>query len=94
MNNVINFIIEYWYIGLGLLALVLTLLKRIRYVKREDMIKWLVYAFRTAEIRIEQDEKKLKMLYDIYFKWYPLVSQVISYDKFKDMVKEALEISQ
>ena len=93
MNNVINFIIEYWYIGLGLLVLVLTVLKRIRDAKREDIIKWLVYACRTAEIKIEQDEKKLKILYDMFCKWYPWVSKIISYDKFKDMVKEALEIS-
>ena len=66
MNNVINFIIEYWHIGLGLLALVLILLKRIRDAKREDMIKWLVYACRIAEIKIEQDEKKLKTLYDMW----------------------------
>ena len=52
MNNIIDFIIEYWYIGLGLSALVLMLLKRIRDAKREDMIKWLVYACRTAEIKI------------------------------------------
>ena len=93
MNNVINFIIEYWYIELGLLALVLMLLKRIRDAKREDVIKWLVYACRTAEIKIGEDEKKLKILYDMFCKWYPWVSKIISYDKFKDMVKEALEIS-
>ena len=94
MNNVIDFIIEYWYIGLGLLALVLMLLKRIRDAKREDMIKWLVHACRTAEIKIEQDEKKLRTLYNMFCKWYPWVSKVISYDKFKDMVEEALKISQ
>ena len=93
MNNVIDFIIEYWYIELGLLALVLMLLKRIRDAKREDVIKWLVYACRTAEIKIGEDEKKLKILYDMFCKWYPWVSKIISYDKFKDMVKEALEIS-
>ena len=92
MNNVIDFTIEYWHIGLGLLALVLMLLKRIRGIKREDMIKWLVYACRTAEIKIEQDEKKLKILYDMFCKWYPWASKVISYNKFKDMVKEALKI--
>ena len=94
MNNVIDFIIEYWYIGLGLLALVLKLLKRIRDAKREDMIKGLVYACRTAEIKITQDDNKLKILYDRFCKWYPWVSKVISYDKFKDMVEEALKISQ
>ena len=94
MNNVIDFIIKYWYIGLGLLALVLKLLKRIRDAKREDMIKWLVYACSTAEIKIEQDEKKLKTLYNMFCKWYPCVSKVVSYDKFKDMVEEALKISQ
>ena len=94
MNNVIDFMIEYWSIRLGLSALLLKLLKRIRDAKREDIIKWLVYACRTAEIKIEQDEKKLKILYDMFCKWYPWVSKVISYDKFKDMVKEALKISQ
>ena len=94
MNNVIDFIIEYWYIGLGLSALVLKLLKRIRDAKREDMIKWLVYACRPAATKIDQDEKKLKALYDMFSKWYPWASPVISYDKFKDMVEEALKISQ
>ena len=94
MNNVINFIIEYWEIVLGLLALVLMLLKRIRDAKREDMIKWLIYACRSAKIKITQDEKKLKILYDMFCKWYPWVSKVISYDKFKGMVKEALKVSQ
>ena len=85
MNNVIDFIIEYWYIGLGLLALVLMILKRIRDAKKEDIIKWLVYACRTAEIKI---------LYNMFCKWYPWVSKVVSYNKFKDMVEEALKISQ
>ena len=93
MNNVIDFIIEYWYIGLGLLVLVIMLFKRIIDDKSEDMIKWLAYACRTAEIKIEQDEKKLKTLYDMFCKWYPWTSKVISYDKFKDMVEEALRIS-
>ena len=43
---------------------------------------------------MKEVEKKLKALYDMFCKWYPWVSKVISYDKFKDMVKEALKISQ
>lgn len=92
MNNVIDFIIEYWYIGLGLSALVLTVLKRIRDAKREDMINWLIRMCRVSEIKINQDERKLKALYDLFCKWYPWTSKIISYKKFKSMVEESLEI--
>lgn len=94
VNNVLTTIFENWYIIFGLIILVIAgffyLLKELS-VKRVK--EWLKYAVSIAEKELGTGtgQLKLRKVYDEFISKYPWISLLISFEKFSELVDEALE---
>jgi len=60
--------------------------------KKERVIEWLIYACTVAEQTYGSKTGKIKLryVYDAFIQAFPVISKLISYEKFRALVDEAL----
>lgn len=94
-----NFIIDYWYIILAAIAVVVVLISAIVAYFRmptDEQIKalkeWLLYAVTLCEKELGEKTGKLKlrMCYDMAVTKFPWIMKVITFEEFSVFVDEAL----
>ena len=96
----IDFIVRNWYIIFSFIAIIIVAIvcvvnffkqptsEQIRQVR-----EWLLYAVTEVEkiMGSKTGQLKLRMVYDMFLEKFPFISSVISFDKFSELVDEALE---
>ena len=84
-----NYIVENWYIVVGLLALCVALF----YVRLTDVQEWLLGVVTEAEKQLGSGtgQLKLRQVYDKFLEKFPLVSVLVPFKMFAEMVDKALE---
>lgn len=95
-----EFIVENWYILVGLLAIIAAVVIYIvRFFKKrtekqlESIKEWLLWATTEAEKRFGSGTGRLKLrtVYDMFLAKFLWLAKVISFDMFSGLVDEALE---
>ena len=84
-----NYIVENWYIVVGLLALFVGLF----YVRLNDVQEWLLGVVTEAEKQLGSGtgQLKLRQVYDKFLEKFPLLSVLVPFKMFAEMVDKALE---
>ena len=93
-NNVILNFLENWYVIFALVVLVIaTIVVIVRNMSIEKMKEWLKYAVSIAEKQLGSGtgQLKLRQVYDSFVAKYKWISVLISFEKFSELVDEALE---
>ena len=95
----INFILENWYIILALVAAgaaagiaVYHFMKQPKADQLKKVHEWLLWAVIRAEKALGSGtgQLKLRRVYDLFVARFPWLAKIITFDKFSDMVKDAL----
>ena len=83
-----NYIVENWYIVVGLLALCVALF----YVRLTDVQEWLLGVVTEAEKQLGSGtgQLKLRQVYDKFLEKFPLLSVLVPFKIFSEMVDKAL----
>lgn len=83
-----NWIVENWYIVVGLLALCIGLF----FVRLNDVQEWLLGVVTEAERQLGSGtgQLKLRQVYDKFLQKFPLLSVFVPFKIFSDMVNKAL----
>lgn len=98
--EILNFIIENWYVIAGIFAIggmgvysVFTFFKMPNTKQKAKIIEWLLIAcdFAEKELGSKTGEKKLKMVYDMFVKTFPIAAFFMSFEAFSILVDEALD---
>lgn len=84
-----NYIVENWYVVLGLLALCVCLF----FVRLNDVQEWLLGVVTEAEKQLGSGtgQLKLRQVYDKFLEKFPLLSVLVPFKMFSEMVDKALE---
>ena len=84
-----NYIVENWYIVVGLLALCVGML----YVRLNDVQEWLLGVVTEAEKQLGSGTGQLnpRQVYDKFLEKFPLLSVLVPFKMFSEMVDKALE---
>lgn len=84
-----NYIVENWYVFVGLLALCVGLF----YVRLNDVQEWLLGVVTEAEKQLGSGtgQLKLRQVYDKFLQKFPLLSVLVPFKMFSEMVDKALE---
>ena len=84
-----NYIVENWYIVVELLALCVALF----YVRLTDVQEWLLGVVTEAEKQLGSGtgQLKLRQVYDKFLEKFPLLSVLVPFKMFAEMVDKALE---
>lgn len=94
-----DFIVENWYILVGLLAMVAAVVIYIvRFFKKptekqlESIKEWLLWATTEAEKRFGSGTGKLKLryVYDLFAETFPWLAKIVSFETFSKLVDSAL----
>ena len=94
-----DFIVENWYIFVGLLAVIAAVVIYIvRFFKKptekqlESIKEWLLWATTEAEKRFGSGTGKLKLryVYDLFAETFPWLAKIISFETFSKLVDSAL----
>lgn len=94
-----DFIVENWYVIIAILAvLAVAVVLTVKFFKKPTVEQlatvkeWLLYATTLAEKELGGGTGKLKLryVYDMFVTKFPWVAKVLSFDKFSEMVDEAL----
>lgn len=94
-----DFIVENWYILVGLLAIIAAVVVYIvRFFKQptekqlESIKEWLLWATTEAEKRFGSGTGKLKLryVYDLFAETFPWLAKIISFETFSNLVDSAL----
>lgn len=94
-----DFIVENWYILVGLLAIVAAVVIYIvRFFKQptekqlESIKEWLLWATAEAEKRFGSGTGKLKLryVYDLFAETFPWLAKIVSFETFSKLVDSAL----
>ena len=95
-----NFIVEYWYIIVALAVVVagagiavIWFLGLPRGAQLKKVREWLLLAVTQAEKELGSKTGKLKLrtVYDAFLTKFPWLAPVISFDRFSELVDDALE---
>ena len=88
-SQMMNYIVENWYIVVGLLALCVALF----YVRLTDVQEWLLGVVTEAEKQLGSGtgQLKLRQVYDKFLEKFPLLSVLVPFKMFAEMVDKALE---
>lgn len=98
--NMINFIINYWWIFLIIITIIVcggyVIYKFLLTPSEEQLSKikeWLLYAVTEAEKELGSGTGKIKLryVYDLFLTKFTWLSKIIAFDTFSDMVDEVLE---
>ena len=96
----LNWIIENWYIAIGIIALVIALAVAIckffglpTKSQVSKIKEWLLYAVVECEAALgsETGVLKLRMCYDMFVTKFPIVARIVSFERFSQWVDEALD---
>lgn len=94
-----DFIVENWYILVGLLAIIAAVVIYIvRFFKQptekqlESIKEWLLWATTEAEKRFGSGTGKLKLryVYDLFAETFPWLAKIVSFETFSKLVDSAL----
>lgn len=94
-----DFIVENWYILVGLLAIIAAVVVYIvRFFKKptekqlECIKEWLLWATTEAEKRFGSGTGKLKLryVYDLFAETFPWLAKIVSFETFSKLVDSAL----
>ena len=94
-----DFIVENWYILVGLLAIIAAVVVYIvRFFKQptekqlESIKEWLLWATTEAEKRFGSGTGKLKLryVYDLFAETFPWLAKIVSFETFSKLVDSAL----
>ena len=94
-----DFIVENWYILVGLLAIIAAVVVYIvRFFKQptekqlESIKEWLLWATTEAEKRFGCGTGKLKLryVYDLFAETFPWLAKIVSFETFSKLVDSAL----
>lgn len=95
-----NYIIENWYIIVGILALIISLglvvykflglptKEQIKKIK-EVLLYWVIEA--ESEFGSKTGLVKLRYVYDLFVARFPMVAKLVSFETFSSWVDEALD---
>lgn len=95
-----EFIVNNWYLIMAAIAALVcaigALLKFLvlpNSTKIEQVKEWLLWAVTQAEIKLGSGtgELKLRFVYDMFVTKFPYLAPFISFQKFSEMVQEALD---
>lgn len=96
----LDFVINNWYIFVGLIAIVALVVARIKgFIKLptdkqiERVKEWLKYAVTEAEKELGTGtgQAKLRLVFDMFIQRFPIFSKFITFQTFSDWVDIALE---
>ena len=84
-----NYIVENWYIVVGLLALCVALF----YVRLNDVQEWLLGVVTEAEKQLGSGtgQLKLRQVYDLFVTRFPWLAKIVSFELFSGLVDDALD---
>lgn len=94
-----DFIVENWYILVGLLAIIAAVVVYIvRFFKQptekqlESIKEWLLWATTEAEKRFGSGTGKLRLryVYDLFAETFPWLAKIVSFETFSKLVDSAL----
>ena len=94
-----DFIVENWYILVGLLTIIAAVVVYIvRFFKKptekqlENIKEWLLWATTEAEKRFGSGTGKLKLryVYDLFAETFPWLAKIVSFETFSKLVDSAL----
>lgn len=95
-----EWLIENWYLLIAaaagiavLIAGIITFIKLPPAVQKKNILNWLLGAVTLAEAKFggSTGQLKLREVYDKFIQRFPLVSKLISFETFSDLVDSALE---
>ena len=95
-----NFIIEHWQTIIGIVAIAtVSIVGAIKFINGgkdkqiSNLKEWLIYATTLAEKELGGGTGRLKLryVYDMFIVKFPWLAKIISFDKFSDLVDDALE---
>lgn len=91
-----EWIIENWYVLVGIACVVAAIIK-FAGLPTETQIKkvkeWLLYAVSVAEAELGSGtgQLKLRRVYDMFVEKFPAIVKFITFDRFAELVDEALD---
>jgi len=100
MLQVVEFVTNYWYVIVGLIAIVALVVARVKgFIKLptdkqiERVKEWLKYAVTEAEKELGTGtgQAKLRLVFDMFIQRFPIFSKFITFQTFSDWVDIALE---
>ena len=100
MLQVVEFVTNYWYVIVGLIAIVALIVARVKgFIKLptdkqiERVKEWLKYAVTEAEKELGTGtgQAKLRLVFDMFIQRFPIFSKFITFQTFSDWVDIALE---
>lgn len=100
MNTFINFICDYWYILVAIIAIItvagILIYSFVKIPPNQQLSKvqeWLLYAVVAAERELGSGtgQIKLRMVYDMFVGKFPSVAKILTFDSFSALVDGALE---
>ena len=95
-----EFLVNHWYLIVALVAVIVVVIALVvkffnlpTEAQLSKVKEWLVYACMEAEKALGEKTGKLKlrMVYDMFLTKFPWLAKVITFEKFSNMVDEALE---
>lgn len=97
MDSFLQFIIDYWILGVLLIGGSLVGYKFIKNPNKEQLNKvreWLIYACILAEKEIGSGtgQLKLRFVYDMFTQRFKWISRIITFAMFSSLVDEALVV--
>lgn len=100
MLHFLELITNYWYVIVGLIAIVALVIARVKgFIKLptdkqiERVKEWLKYAVTEAEKELGSGtgQAKLRLVFDMFIQRFPIFSKFITFQTFSDWVDIALE---
>lgn len=100
MLQVVEFVTNYWYVIVGLIAIIALVVARVKgFIKLptdkqiERVKEWLKYAVTEAEKELGTGtgQAKLRLVFDMFIQRFPIFSKFITFQTFSDWVDIALE---
>ena len=100
MLHFVELVTDYWYVIVGLIAIVALIVARVKgFIKLptdkqiERVKEWLKYAVTEAEKELGTGtgQAKLRLVFDMFIQRFPIFSKFITFQTFSDWVDIALE---
>ena len=100
MNKILEYLVNNWYLIVAALSIVAcAVIAVLDFFKKptEEQLKavreWLLFGVVAAEKALGSGTGKLKLryVYDMFLEKFPVIAQVLSFDKFSELVDSALE---
>lgn len=100
MSSFITFILNYWYILVAILAVIvvagIVIYNFVKMPRNEQLSKvweWLLWAVTEAEHELGSGtgQLKLRLVYDMFIGKFPSIAKILTFQSFSDMVDQALK---